>query len=104
MKCAIPGRYGKPLRPQYHTTSNSPFSDLWKEIYSKRIEEYCKENYSKSQDDFDVQKEWEAHNEAIKEYSLRLGRGSGKTKLQNEIFEDYLKALKEKDAQEYSQK
>jgi len=104
MKCAIPGRYGKPLRPQYYTTSNSPFSDLWKEIYSKRIEEYCKENYSKSPDDFDAQKEWEAHNEAIKEYCLYLGRGSGKTKLQNEIFEDYLKALKEKDALEHSQK
>lgn len=104
MKCAIPGRYGKPLRPRYHTTSNSPFSDLWKEIYSKRIEEYCKENYSKSPDDFDVKDEWEAHNEEIKQYYLKLARGTGKTKLQNEIFEDYLKALKEKDAQEHSQK
>lgn len=104
MKCAIPGRYGKPLRPKYYTSSNSPFSDLWKETCLKRLKEEIARAYPEVVQDFDVKDEWEAHNEAIKEYSLRLGRGSGKTKLQSEIFEDYLKALKEKDAQEHSQK
>lgn len=104
MKCAIPGRYGKPLRPQYYTTSNSPFSDLWKETCLKNLKEEIKKSYPEVVQDFDAQKEWEAHNEAIKEYSLYLGRGSGKIKLQNEVFEDYMKALKEKDAQEHSQK
>lgn len=104
MKCAIPGRYGKPLRSQYYTTSNSPLSDLWKETCLKNLKEEVAKAYPEVVQDFDVQKEWEAHNEAIKEYSLHLGRGSGKTKLQNEIFEDYMQALKEKDALEHSQK
>lgn len=104
MKCAVPGRYGKPLRPQCYTTSNSPFSDLWKETCLKNLKEEIEKSYPEAILDFDVQKEWEAHNEEIKEYSLRLGRGSGKIKLQNEIFEDYMRALKEKDTQEHSQK
>ena len=47
MKCAVPGRYGKPLRPQCYTTSNSPFSDLWKETCLKNLKE---ENYNKNKD------------------------------------------------------
>lgn len=105
MKCALPGKYGKPLKPKYYvSTFNDSFNKQQKEMYLKYIKEEVARSYPEVAHDFDAQKEWESHNEAIKEYCLYLGRGSGKTKLQNETFEDYMKALKEKDAQEHSQK
>ena len=104
MKCALPGKYGKPLKPKYYvSTFNDSFNKQQKEMYLKYIKEEVARSYPEVVQDFDVKDEWEAHNEEIKQYCLKLARGSGKTELQNKVFEEYVKTLKEKDAQEHSQ-
>ena len=72
-------------------------------MYLKYIKEEVAKAYPEVTQGFDVKDEWEAHNEEIKQYYLKLTRGSGKTELQNRVFEEYVKTLKEKDAQEHSQ-
>ena len=104
MKCALPGMYGKPLKPKYYvSTFNDSFNKQQKEMYLKYIKEEITKAYPEVTQGFDVKDEWEAHNEEIKQYYLKLARGSGKTELQNKVFEEYVKTLKEKDAQEHSQ-
>ena len=95
MKCATPGMYGRKV-PIESSTIRDDFidqnvlkysnNDLTPEIIAKELQEH-----------------WDQICEDREKLYILYGRGSGKTKFQEQKFKEYMEQLIQKDKEEHSQ-
>ena len=96
MKCAIPGMYGRKV-PIESSTIRDDFIDqnvLNDSNHNSTPEEIAKE----------LQEHWDQICEDRKKLYILYGRGSGKTKFQEQKLKEYMEQIIKKDKEEHSQK
>lgn len=93
MKCATPGMYGRKV-PIESSTIRDDFIDqnvLNNDAKTRTPEEIAKE----------LQEHWDQICEDREKLYISYGRGSGKTKFQDQKFKEYMEQLIQKDKEEH---
>ncbi len=93
MKCAIPGMYGRKI-PIESSTIRDDFID--QNTLKEGNNNLTPEEIAK-----DLQEHWDQICEDREKLFICLGRGSGKTQFQDQMFKEYMEQLLQKDKEEY---
>lgn len=92
MKCATPGKYGRKI-PIESSTIRDDFID--QKVFNDVDHNLTSEEIAK-----DLQEHWEQLCKDRKRLFISLGRSSGKTKLREQMFEEFKEQLIKKDKEE----
>ena len=93
MKCATPGMYGRKV-PIESSTIRDDFIDQM--IPKDGVGDLTPEEIAK-----ELQEHWDQIYKDREKLYITYGRGSGKTKFQEQMFKEYMEQLLQKDKEEH---
>ncbi len=93
MKCATPGMYGRKA-PIESSTIRDDFID-------KNVLNDDDNNLTPKEIAKELQEHWDQICEDREKLYILYGRGSGKTKFQDQLFKEYMEQLLQKDKEEH---